>query len=134
MVINKERSSNGKLWVRVTTPASGSLVAFEDLYNMIQGIIDCEIEKYPNVKDPARMPRRFLFDCCFSPPLPFSKLAEKYDLPRPDSSQPPAPSIPASRQGCPKCRGEWREIGPEGYICEVGHHFTMSGQIAELWG
>jgi len=69
----RTQTSTDKPWVRVWTPKEGSLVAFEDMFEMLRGIMRCEVTKYcakfggdPSSKDAwerwGQMPRQLMWD------------------------------------------------------------------------
>jgi hypothetical protein len=84
-----------KPWVRVWTPEEGSLVAFEDLFEMIRGIVRCEAVKYGGDPDNpeswarwAKMPREFMHEA-LAFDATFDALKAKYQFPPRTAAAPP---------------------------------------------
>ena len=71
----------GKTWVLVKHKKTGFsfIPSFEDIYRIVQGICECEDEKYPNGQG-REMVQDFLWDAC-EPDAFFELLALKYKIP-----------------------------------------------------
>lgn len=76
----------GKTWAFVTTRPEGSPFAFEDWFEMIQLVVECELEKYAQ-GDPeqwdrlAAMPKAFIARC-FDRGVTYEQLRDEFRLPR----------------------------------------------------
>jgi hypothetical protein len=92
-----------KPWVRVWTAEEGSLVAFEDMFDMLRGIIRCEVIKYGgNPDDPkswarwGKMPGGFMEDA-LAFDATYEALAKKHLFPpKPAASPVSITSAPAT--------------------------------------
>lgn len=87
--VRKVRMINygGKPWMIVNTKPDGSPPSFEDWFDMIRMLCECEIEKYGgdinSVRDWQRwttMPRKF-FWACFDKEATYETLRDLFDLP-----------------------------------------------------
>ena len=81
-VIVEQFDQYGKKWMKIKLLKGNELVpSFEDWYRMIRGLCECELDKYPHLRDPLDMPRRFFVDC-FDLSLSWVDLVKKYKIPQ----------------------------------------------------
>lgn len=93
-------NGSGKAWVKVSTPYEGSLVAFEDVFDMVQLLVACEVEKYEN--NGRTPPEAFekwgkLLRGVLMKALEYGtdwdEVADEFDLKRRDGTKAPPPRI-----------------------------------------
>lgn len=116
-----------KLWTEVLTRADGSLVAFEDIFDMVQFIIACEVDKYEsNGRDAqeawlrwgAMVQEVLVLSCRFG--TGWDAIADRFGLPRRDGSrispvrvfeERPTASLPWPTSNGRNADGTWGELG-----------------------
>jgi hypothetical protein len=142
-------SGNEKAWIRVTTPQDGSLVAFEDVFYMVRGLVQCETEKYAQSVDEKTWPRwgellrqllvnSFAYTGKWNDQSLWDRLAERFDLADSSGRRPEPTRITLSSAAAPcGLTGVWEWDGTPTGECRrpaghAGPHESADGSWPQV--